>query len=173
MGSGAASGVRAEDKENDAAHVLPLPGCLPSHHNNDQANSGDALSRWITATHSQARKHDRPRAITETGPTRQKTKTEHSRPEKKREHTRTPESTISPSYRVSQNPSNPNKSAELIGEIPETPRNRQNESAKYIGEVGRQFGGRLLFPTLCILRATCAPHIRRSTSSSSRSFGLS
>ena len=41
--------------------------------------------------HSLASKHDRPRARTETGPPRQKTRTEHSKAEKKGEHTPTPE----------------------------------------------------------------------------------
>ena len=60
---GAASSIQAQDKKNDAAHIFTLPGYLPSHHNDDQANSGDALSHWITTTHSQVSKHDRPRAI--------------------------------------------------------------------------------------------------------------
>ena len=58
---------------------------LPSCHNNDQANSGDALSYSTTTNHSQASMTAK--AITETGPTRQKTRTEHSKPEKKGEHT--------------------------------------------------------------------------------------
>ena len=63
MGRGAASSVRAQDKNNDAALVFTLSGCLPRHHNNDQANSDDALSHWTTTTLSQAIKHDRLGAI--------------------------------------------------------------------------------------------------------------
>ena len=50
MGREAASSIRAQDKKNDTAHIFTQSGYLPSCHNNDLANSGDALSRWTTTT---------------------------------------------------------------------------------------------------------------------------